>query len=87
MNRILEIVYFSKASKHPVLMLRNFEYRIERTTPTKTRWSCKMKEKIRCKSRLVTTGSTIYISNFEHNHTETFVGTSEKLHSQDVKFL
>lgn len=65
-------------------MLRNFEYRIESTTPQKTRWCCRTKERLRCRSRLLSEGQTIHVTNFEHNHLPTFDGVFEKLHSQFV---
>ncbi|KAF7282362.1 hypothetical protein GWI33_002741 [Rhynchophorus ferrugineus] len=65
-----------------MLIFKNFEYRVESKAPDRSRWSCKMKQKIKCKSRLVSAGSTVYVTNFKHNHAPTFEGDLNMLKGQ-----
>lgn len=74
---ISEVVYFTKAVKNPLLILRNYEYKVERKTAGRNVWCCKRKEKYRCKARCVTFGNVVQIRNGVHNHDNKVVLTND----------
>lgn len=53
-----------------MMLLNNYEFRVEtRTNNNKTIWCCRLKDKFRCKSRLLSWNDTLYIkSSVEHCH-------------------
>lgn len=71
----LGIVYFRKGQKRPIMVLNQFEYKVERqTTPTNMCWCCVTKEKNKCRARIVTFHDQVVIKRRDHNHEPTFKG-------------
>lgn len=71
---ILGIVYFSRGLKHPILILNDFEFKIERQSATRVMWCCKAKDKLRCRARIVSFADVIQLRTIVHNHPPTFCG-------------
>ncbi|XP_076252143.1 uncharacterized protein LOC143191191 isoform X17 [Rhynchophorus ferrugineus] len=71
-----KIVYFYHCRKYPMLVLEQYEYKVDNRTSQKVVWCCKEKEKKRCKARILTSGDTLWIkSSVKHNHKSTYSGT------------
>ncbi|XP_030751878.1 protein tramtrack, beta isoform-like isoform X9 [Sitophilus oryzae] len=69
------IIYFRKGQKRPIMVMGEFEYKVERqTTLTNMCWCCVAKEKHKCKARVVTFHDHVVIKRKEHNHPPTFKG-------------
>ncbi|XP_030751949.1 protein tramtrack, beta isoform-like isoform X18 [Sitophilus oryzae] len=72
-----EIVYFTKAIKNPLLIIRNYEYKLERSRQDKNIWCCKNKEKYKCKARCISSGKVVHLRNSCHNHESSVTITNE----------
>ncbi|XP_076252131.1 uncharacterized protein LOC143191191 isoform X6 [Rhynchophorus ferrugineus] len=69
------IVYFRKGQKRPIMVLGQYEYKVERqTTFTNMCWCCVAKEKYKCKARIITFHDNVVIKRRDHNHPPTFKG-------------
>lgn len=66
------------------MILKHYEFKIEKLQPGKTLWCCNCKEKSKCKARLITYGKNLVIKNKHHNHPPTFKGDLQDLNSQRV---
>ncbi|XP_060525327.1 modifier of mdg4-like isoform X12 [Cylas formicarius] len=80
------VVYFRKGQKRPIMVIKNYEYKVERqTTPTNMSWCCITKEKYKCKARLVTFRNNVVIKYKYHNHDGTYKGDCT-LEPKNVEF-
>ncbi|KAL1488411.1 hypothetical protein ABEB36_014885 [Hypothenemus hampei] len=69
------VIYFRKGQKRPIMVLGQYEYKVERqTTPTNMCWCCTNKEKLKCKARVITFGNHVVVKRMDHNHEPTFKG-------------
>lgn len=59
---------------------------LERKYADKTAWTCKYKEKKKCKARLLTYGRTVKLMNSIHTHPADFNGDVDSLISTVVFF-
>ncbi|KAL3277339.1 hypothetical protein HHI36_012690 [Cryptolaemus montrouzieri] len=80
----LRIIYFTHGKKYPKLIIDRYEFMLERKYADKTAWTCKYKEKKKCKARLLTFGRTVKLMNSTHNHIADFNGDVESLISTFV---
>ncbi|XP_076252180.1 pre-mod(mdg4)-O [Rhynchophorus ferrugineus] len=84
------IVYFYHSRKYPILILNNYEYKIETRKADKSFWCCKAKDRYRCKARLLSWGKTLSVkTSANHNHPPDFNGSFEKCTPQllNVEYL
>lgn len=64
----LGTIYFGTGRKNPLLILNNYEYRVQRKMETTTFWVCTFCGRTRCKARLITKAKVVIMSFNEHNH-------------------
>lgn len=62
------MIFFLPGHKHPKLVLEGYDYTINRKRENKTLWKCAFYTKTSCKSRLITSGRAVFITNDQHNH-------------------
>lgn len=84
-------IYIAHGRKNPILILNDYEFKVETRTAEKSYWCCKMKNKYRCKCRLLSWGSTLYIkSSVDHCHPPPDCDSlpiSRKPHKVNVKYV
>ncbi|XP_045468582.1 protein tramtrack, beta isoform-like isoform X13 [Harmonia axyridis] len=80
------IIYFTQGKKYPKLIINRYEFMLERKYADKTAWTCKYKEKKKCKARLLTYGRTVKLMNSIHTHPADFNGDVDSLISTVVYF-
>ncbi|XP_008198867.1 protein tramtrack, beta isoform isoform X31 [Tribolium castaneum] len=62
------VIYFANTGKkNPNIILKNYQYRLKIKGNNKTVWICSTYGRTKCESRLVTTGSTVFVRG-SHNH-------------------
>ncbi|XP_018573611.1 protein tramtrack, beta isoform isoform X30 [Anoplophora glabripennis] len=78
------VVYFSRGLKHPILILNDFEFKIERQSATRVMWCCKAKDKLKCRARIVSFENVIQLRTIVHNHPPTFTGVYGKFFNKEL---
>ncbi|XP_044262647.1 protein tramtrack, beta isoform-like isoform X15 [Tribolium madens] len=66
------VIYFGVGDKNPKIFLDGYDYLLLKKYPDRTTWLCtsyygRLREKQRCRSRIVTRGRVVYVSGV-HNH-------------------
>nr|CAI5823121.1 unnamed protein product [Callosobruchus analis]CAI5843120.1 unnamed protein product [Callosobruchus analis] len=64
----LGIIYFGKAVKYPKIIFKDYEYHLHVKEVHKTRWHCQKHKRNKCKAFIYTTGNTVLLGLFQHNH-------------------
>ncbi|CAG9764334.1 unnamed protein product [Ceutorhynchus assimilis] len=82
-------VYFGVGKQNPKLLVDGQSYRLFKKFELKTVWRCREyfgTRTDRCKSRITTTGKTVFISSDPHNHiiTGTSIKRDENMRCSDV---
>ncbi|XP_076252134.1 uncharacterized protein LOC143191191 isoform X8 [Rhynchophorus ferrugineus] len=68
-------IYFRKGKKRPIMVFGQYEYKVERqSTSTNMCWCCLLKEKLKCKARIITFHDHVVVKRIAHNHPPTFNG-------------
>lgn len=84
-------IYITHGRKNPILILDDYEFKVEARTKEKSYWCCNMKNKYRCKCRLLSWGNTLYIkSSVDHCHPppeSDLLPSSRKPHKVNVKYV
>lgn len=62
------MLYTTRGTKNPKLILDGYEFVCERRSKDKAFWRCNFYSKTKCRSRLKTSGSTVRITTPAHNH-------------------
>lgn len=83
---VIGIVYFTKGKKYPIMIIDNYEFKLDGKTDNKTYWRC-TKRHTKCKARLHTSGKTIRTVDNVHNHPPSFKGEPSSLIAQKVHDL
>ncbi|XP_023014990.1 uncharacterized protein isoform X46 [Leptinotarsa decemlineata] len=61
------LIYFESGTKNPKIIVDEHDFYLEKRKETKTLWFCGMNYKTKCKVRVTTSGSMVYV-NGTHNH-------------------